>query len=195
VIGLKTYLTQIAPLLGLSPDMAYERQRALVREGMLKPRPGHGRGSGVSTDEDSLAVLLISILAHDFLVEAAATKVYCELAYSASRSRSDWRAASVDKCPITGAKTFRKALSTILANPVLPAKEILVEVMRGFEPHAEISLFNEEFEERSTFRHAKWKPGLSELQSSRVFHVVRIDEGLLGRLAEDIARFKKEGAS
>jgi hypothetical protein len=180
MIGLKTYLPQIAPLLGMSAEMAYERQRALVREGMLKPRPGRGPGSGVSADEDSLAVLLISILSHDLLTEASVTKVYCELMQN--------------KCPITGAKTFRKALSTILANPVLPARKILVEVMRGFEPRADVSLFGEELEETSTFRHAKWKPGPSEFPANQVFHSVAIDQGLLGRLAEDIAQFKKDGA-
>ena len=183
MIGLKTYLPQIAPLLGMSAEMAYERQRALVREGVLKPRPGRGPGSGVSADEDSLAVLLISILSHDLLTEAQATKFYCELI------------SPQNKCPITGAKTFRKALSTILANPVLPAKKILVEVMRGFEPHADVSLFNEELEETSTFRHAKWKPGHSKFPANQVFHSVAIDQGLLGRLAEDIAQFKKDGAS
>jgi hypothetical protein len=183
MIGLKTYLPQIAPLLGMSAEMAYERQRALVREGVLKPRPGRGPGSGVSADEDSLAVLLISILSHDLLTEAQATKFYCELI------------SPQNKCPITGAKTFRKALSTILANPVLPAKKILVEVRRGFEPRADVSLFNEDMEETSTFRHAKWKPGPSEFPANQVFHIVQIDQGLLGRLAEDIAEFKRNGAS
>ena len=74
---------------------------------------------------NSLAVLLISVLSHDLLTEASATKVYCELR------------SSQNKCPVTGAKTFRTALSTILANPVLPAEAILVEVMRGGEPTAE----------------------------------------------------------
>jgi hypothetical protein len=183
MIGLKTYLTQIAPLLGMSAEMAYERQRALVREGILKLRPGRGPGSGVSADEDSLAVLLISILSHDLLTEARATKVYCELI------------SSQNKCPITGAKTFRKALSTILANPVLPAEKILVEVMRGYEPRADVSLFNEDMEETSTFRHAKWKSGPSEFPANQVFHIVQIDQNLLRRMAEDIAHFKKDSAS
>src|SRR6516162_715678 len=101
MIGLKTYLPQIAPLLGMSAEMAYERQRALVREGILKLRPGRGPGSGVSADEDSLAVLLVSILSHDLLTEAPVTKFYCEL-----------RSSQKKKCRVTGAKTFRRALST-----------------------------------------------------------------------------------
>ena len=183
MIGLKTYLPQIAPLLGMSAEMAYERQRALVREGVLKPRPGRGPGSGVSADEDSLAVLLISILSHDLLTEAPATKVYCELR------------SSQNKCPVTGAKTFRKALSTILANPVLPAETILVEVMRGREAHADVSFVDEDMDVTSTFLREKWKPGLSELHANQVFHIVQIDQDLLRRLAEDIAQFKKDDAS
>jgi hypothetical protein len=183
MMGLKTYLPQIAPLLGMSAEMAYERQRALVREGMLKLRPGRGPGSGVSADEDSLAVLLISILSHDLLTEAPATKVYCELI------------SSQNECPVTGATTLRKTLSTILANPVLPAEEILVEVMRGYEPHADVSFFGEDMAKvTSTFRHAKWKRGPSEFPANQVFHTVAIDQNLLGRLAEDIAQFKKDGA-
>jgi hypothetical protein len=182
MIGLKTYLTQIAPLLGMSAEMAYERQRALVREGILKLRPGRGPGSGVSADEDSLAVLLISILSHDLLTEASVTKFYCEL-------------RSSKKCPVTGAKTLRTALSTILANPVLPAEEILVEVIRGNEPHADVSFFGEDMNEMSTFLpEKKWKPG-PELHANQVYRIIQIDQNLLRRLAEDIAQFKKDGAS
>ena len=183
MIGLKTYLPQIAPLLGMSAEMAYERQRALVREGVLKPRPGRGPGSGVSADEDSLAVLLISILSHDLLTEARVTKFYCEL-----------RISSQNKCPITGAKTFRKALSTLLANPVLLEEQesMLVEVIRGSEPHADVGFF---YDKMSTFvPEKKWKPE-PELLANRVFRSVRIGLDLLHPLAEDIARFKKDGAS
>jgi hypothetical protein len=181
MMGLKTYLPQIAPLLGMSAEMAYERQRALVREGMLKLRPGRGPGSGVSADEDSLAVLLISILSHDLLTEASVTKFYCELR------------SSQNKCPVTRAKTFRRALSTILANPVLPAEEILVEVIRGNEPHADVSFSGEN--EMSTFLpEKKWKPG-PEIHANKVYRIIQIDQDLLRRLAEDIAHFKKDSAS
>jgi hypothetical protein len=183
MIGLKTYLPQIAPLLGMSAEMAYERQRALVREGILEPRPGRGPGSGVSADEDSLAVLLISILSHDLLTEAPMTNFYCELR------------SSQNKCPVTGAKTLRRALSTILANPVLPAEEILVEVIRGNEPHADVSFFGEDMNEMSTFLpEKKWKPS-PELHANQVYRIIQIDQNLLRRLAEDIAHFKKDSAS
>jgi hypothetical protein len=153
----------------------------VVREGVLKARPGRGPGSGVSADENSVAVLLISILSHDLLTEAPATKVYCEL-----RSPKN-------KCPVTGATTFREAISAILANPVLPAESILVEVMRGQEARAEVSFAD--LNVTSTFVREKWKPGLSELHRNQVFHIVQIDQDLLGRLAEDIAQFKRDGAS
>lgn len=183
MIGLKTYLPQIAPLLGMSTEMAYERQRALVREGLLKPRPGRGPGSGVTADENSLAVLLISILSHDLLTEAPATKVYCELRNSQ------------DNCPVTGATTFRETLSTLLANPVLPAETILVEVMRGHEPHADVSFVDEDMDVTSTFHRDKWRPFRFEFPANKVFHIVQIDQDLLRVLAEDIAQFKRDGAS
>jgi hypothetical protein len=49
-------------------------------------------------------------------------------------------------------------------------------------------------EERSTFRHAKWKRGPSQFPANQIFHSVAVDQDLLGRLAEDIAQFKKDGA-
>ena len=183
MIGLKTYLPQIAPLLGMSAEMAYERQRALVREGILKPRPGRGPGSGVSADEDSLAVLLISILSHDLLTETPVTNFYCELR------------SSQKKCPITGAKTFRKALSSLLANPVLLEEQesMLVEVIRGSEPQADVGFF---YDKMSTFvPEKKWKPE-PELLANRVFRTVSIGlVDLLLPLSKDIAQFKKDAAT
>jgi hypothetical protein len=183
MIGLKTYLPEIAPLLGMSAEMAYERQRALVREGLLKPRPGRGPGSGVTADEDSLAVLLISILSHDLLIEAPVTKFYCEL-----------RSAQ-NKCPITGARTFRKALSTLLANPALLEEHEsgVVEVIRGSEPQADVGFY---YDHTSTFvPEKKWKPE-PELLASRVFRSVRIGlVDLLLPLSKDIAQFKKDVAT
>lgn len=53
---------------GLAPfDTLYERQRELVRCGLLHSVPGRGPGSGVPLNADTLATFLISVLASDKL--------------------------------------------------------------------------------------------------------------------------------
>jgi hypothetical protein len=65
--SLKTLLREIGPLLGLSEDQAYERQRELVRCGLLKVREGMGPGSGVPANHHTTSVLIASILTTDLL--------------------------------------------------------------------------------------------------------------------------------
>lgn len=65
--SLKTLLREIGPLLGLSADQAYERQRELVRCGLLKAREGRGPGSGVPANYNTASVLVASVLATDLL--------------------------------------------------------------------------------------------------------------------------------
>jgi hypothetical protein len=73
-------LKQFIPVLSdifvnLSENALYERQRALVRVGLLKPIAGRGPGSGVPLTPESVAMLLIAVLATDNLNETgAATK-------------------------------------------------------------------------------------------------------------------------
>ena len=77
MIGLKTYLSTLSPLLGQSEEILYERQRALVREGLLESVSGRGPGSGVRADEKALAVFLVSLLAHDILAHAETVWAFC----------------------------------------------------------------------------------------------------------------------
>ena len=69
-------------------------------------------------------------------------------------------------------KDLRKALSTILANPVLPAETILVEVIRSREPHADVSFMDEDLDMTCHFSSRNQKPVLSELHDSQVFRIV-----------------------
>jgi hypothetical protein len=67
--SLKSFLYAISPIIGISPAALYERQRALVKLGLLTPAPGRGPGSGVPLSADSLAVMIICILAAESLSE------------------------------------------------------------------------------------------------------------------------------
>ena len=61
--SLKSIIPALATALDESEATLYERQRALVREGLLKSRPGHGPGSGVRASPEAVAMLLIGLVA------------------------------------------------------------------------------------------------------------------------------------
>ena len=61
--SLKAFIPTLAKVLEMNPTNLYERQRALVRAGLLKIERGRGPGSGVRGTPESAALLLISLLA------------------------------------------------------------------------------------------------------------------------------------
>src|SRR4051812_2434564 len=67
--GLKSFLHGLAPILGTTGAALYERQRALVALGVLKPTKGRGPGSGVPFTPYAEAAVLISLLTTDNLAE------------------------------------------------------------------------------------------------------------------------------
>jgi hypothetical protein len=103
--SLKGYTPALARLLGMTPAALYERQRALVRAGMLDPGEGRGPGSGVRTHEGSVALLMIAALATESLSETE------------ERTREIASASPVgnELCPITLTKTFFEALASVLS--------------------------------------------------------------------------------
>ena len=69
--SLRSYLFKLSELLGLTPIALYERQRELVRAGLLHAEGTRGPGAGVRLSPEAVAVLLISVLATDSLSEVA----------------------------------------------------------------------------------------------------------------------------
>ncbi len=67
--GLKSFLYGVAPILGVTGAVLYERQRALVGLGVLKAAKGRGPGSGVPLTAESVAAVIISVLATENLSE------------------------------------------------------------------------------------------------------------------------------
>jgi hypothetical protein len=65
--SLKSFLFAVSPIIGVSPDALYERQRVLVKLGLLAAAPGRGPGSGVSFTAENFAAVLISVLAAETL--------------------------------------------------------------------------------------------------------------------------------
>lgn len=65
MIGLKSYLPFLSSYFDLTEAALYERQRALVRLGLLKATPGRGPGSGVRLTAEAVAALITSILMAD----------------------------------------------------------------------------------------------------------------------------------
>src|SRR4051812_46787232 len=69
--SLKSFLYVIADSVGQSPAALYERQRVLVRHGLLPVREGRGPGSGVPLTAETLATFLIGLLVSDGLTNLA----------------------------------------------------------------------------------------------------------------------------
>jgi hypothetical protein len=60
--SLAHYLPALAAVLGEKPATLYERQRELIREGLLQALPGRGPGAGVQATPEAVAMLLIGML-------------------------------------------------------------------------------------------------------------------------------------
>lgn len=121
--SLKSSLPVIARILGEKETTLYERQRALVREGLLHSAEGHGPGSGVRATPESMAVLLIGMLATVSLSEVGQ--------YARSIAKA---VPGGGKCPLTGAGTFQGALTALLTDARLAERidEIRVLINGGY---------------------------------------------------------------
>jgi DNA-binding IscR family transcriptional regulator len=118
-LSLKRLITDVSALTELSEAAVYERQRALVRAGLLKTERGRGPGSGVRGTPKSVALLLISLLATGNLSEAGlSTRIFAKLENKEG------------SCPLTGKRTFEEAVTAILASKELAQRVIAINVSR-----------------------------------------------------------------
>jgi hypothetical protein len=182
MIGLKTYLPDLVPFLGQTKEMLYERQRALVRCGLLYAEPGRGPGSGVKADAESLAVFLISMLSHDLLVLSSVTQ-----SFSGMKSESG-------KCPMTGGKTFKEAIEKVLSNVRLADKVGFISVHRTKQtgyiqydgPTRKDPVVTSTRILSSSFANKGLLPGSSEL-----WVTTSLQNNAIQTIAKDIASFRK----
>jgi hypothetical protein len=96
--SLKSFLYAVAPVFGITPAALYERQRTLVKLGLLTAVPGRGPGSGVALSADSVAVMVICVLAAETLGDV------------------DQRITAIcDALPEGGGPTFRSDIARVLS--------------------------------------------------------------------------------
>jgi DNA-binding IscR family transcriptional regulator len=135
--SLKAALPQIAEILHLNPYSLYERQRALVRGGLIKSTPGRGRGSGTIFSPENVALLIVSMLATDSIADCI-EKTHA-LAAVRLQTYSEGREQALG-----GAKTFKAALINALADDAIVEQITYVRVHRRKRFVAEIFLMDDE---------------------------------------------------
>jgi hypothetical protein len=139
-LSLKSLLPAFARAVGKTPAVLYERQRALVRAGLLRVEEGWGPGSGVRATPEAAALLLIAILATDTLSETeASTKRIAQLKSECKKG-----------CTITGKKTFASALAALLASESMAKSVHKIYVGRN-EEEARIDSIDEDGGKSSSY--------------------------------------------
>jgi hypothetical protein len=113
MFGLKKFISQLSEVLGMSELALIERQRALVRAGLLPAAEGRGPGSGVRVTAETVATLLTAVLATASLSETVAET---RLRLSAKRDRREIEDYAKVKDALGGAETFKSALAHVLAS-------------------------------------------------------------------------------
>ncbi len=125
MISLKAFLPVLSRMLELSPAALYERQRALVRLNLLPKPTAPGRKSGAAmATPDSIAIMLIAVLATDNLSEMdSRIKVF------AKKRSIDPQTGKPERCRFTGKLTLQEALTEVLCFPNI-ASTTSIEIMR-----------------------------------------------------------------
>jgi hypothetical protein len=125
MVSLTSFLPMLVSHLGITQAAIYERQRALVRLGLLPKPVGRGRGSGAEATPYSASLIVLSALATGNLSEMDDRIVKLSRAPS-----TEWRKKS-RKCRLTKQTTFISALAETLTHPDLAKRVTSVQVERG----------------------------------------------------------------
>jgi hypothetical protein len=181
VSSLKGFIPSLARIVGVSADVLYERQRALVRAGLLAQAEGRGPGSGVRATARSVALLLIAVLASDTLADSAERAKAIAAAKTLNlekRGRGKRRPADALSRP---GSSFADALTAMLTVKGLAEEIEEVVVLRA--------------ESRALIRHALdngqmweadfWPPGTRRLGPTPAFST---SATLSGEALSEIAR-------
>jgi hypothetical protein len=117
--SLKGFVPALAGIVGMTPAALYERQRALVRAGLLDAEAGRGPGSGVRITAAAVATLVIALMAGESLSDVARSTAALIKAESVN-----------GRCPITGVVYFGDALTQIFKDRLLSSQVAQVSVSR-----------------------------------------------------------------
>jgi hypothetical protein len=121
--SLQASIVPLAKILRLNPHALYERQLALMRKGLLPPRTGRGPGSGTPFSAETVAVLVISMLATDSIKDSA----------EATRALCDARLESVpigQEYELGNPPTFKAAMVNALSSDAMVSKITFLRVHR-----------------------------------------------------------------
>jgi hypothetical protein len=116
MMSLKAFAPVLAVALGTTPAAIYERQRALIREKLLPAPTGRGRGHGLPATPETVAMIIIAMMATDNLsdtdnrVRKLAKAKVNESLQSRNSKRPDTRAPA-----LTGKRNFKSALVALLS--------------------------------------------------------------------------------
>jgi hypothetical protein len=170
--SLKASIPLLAKILRLNPHAIYERQRALVRGGVLQSVPGRGPGSGTFFKPEPVGVLLISMLATDSIKDSAEiTSAFCNApraSYSSRRQNA-----------LGGALTFKAAIVNALTIDKY-AEEIAIVRVHRMQSTAQIFLARGG---QLSFAFSKQTPGVYEFEGVTGFYQI-MGDGPFGALAK-----------
>lgn len=158
--SLKAYTERLADLVGSTPAIIYERQRALVRSRLLQQAKGRGPGSGVKVTETALATLLIASMATDNLFETGV------------------RAREISNAKF-GSETFYDALVRALGSQAEAAKVARIMISRTSQ-EASISYWKGKATQVHPFTG-------KAAQKSLVRIVAELDGQIIQQIAKDFA--------
>jgi hypothetical protein len=129
--SLKAFLPTLAEPFGLTPLGLYERQRALIRGGVIPAGESRGPGKGVRLTPKVAATMLIALLStenvNDIAEKAAAVATFKSI------HGKDMRPGLIKRpgrCPFTGKATFGAALAELLSSIKLAERLLEINVYR-----------------------------------------------------------------
>jgi hypothetical protein len=129
--SLKASIPFLADILRLNPHAIYERQRALVKQKVLKSLPGRGPGSGTFFTPEPVGVLVTSMLTTENIKD------------SAEKTSAMWNAprtsySSGKKNALGGALTFKEAMINVLSSD---GHALEVQIIRVHRTNLSAELF------------------------------------------------------
>jgi hypothetical protein len=118
--SLKAFAPVLADTLGTTPAAIYERQRALVREGLLPTPVGRGRGNGIPATAETVAMILIALMVTDNLSDTDnRVKKVAEAQFYGKPTPGHFPKL---RCGLTGKRDFKSALIAILRMTEFPIR-------------------------------------------------------------------------
>jgi hypothetical protein len=118
MISLKAFAPVLAETLGTTTAAVYERQRALVRQGLLPAPVGRGRGNGVPATAETVAMIIIAMMVTDNLSDT--DDRVRRVAGAEFFGKRLGRHLPKPKCALTGKRNFKSAVVALLRMPEHP---------------------------------------------------------------------------